>query len=193
MIDPFIAPPIFLVTAVQPIAERLSLSTLPLHAHEVLFAWACYHFGYTIISPIVSNWLFSKTYSPLPARTKLNWNVRTVSFVQSTVICALTVYVRYYDEELRTMDWKGRLWGYSGAGGMVQAFAAGYFLWDVAVSAAHIKILGPGSLAHAISALLVTSLGFVSNALSYMRSNLSLRLFATLANLNSAHSPTTMA
>jgi hypothetical protein len=60
------------------------------------------------------------------------------------------------------MDWKGRVWGYTGAGGMVQGFAAGYFLWDLGVSARHVKVLGLGSLVHAISALLVTSLGFVS-------------------------------
>jgi hypothetical protein len=45
---------------------------------------------------------------------------------------------------------------------MVQGFAAGYFLWDLGVSVRHVDVLGLGSLAHAISALLVTGLGFVS-------------------------------
>jgi hypothetical protein len=60
------------------------------------------------------------------------------------------------------MDWVGRIWGYTGAGGAVQGFAAGYFLWDLIASIVHYNVLGWGSLAHAISALLVTSLGFVS-------------------------------
>jgi len=58
------------------------------------------------------------------------------------------------------MGWEARLWDYSGAGGLVQAFAAGYFLWDVVVSLQYFKVLGPGSLAHAISALLITCVGF---------------------------------
>ena len=60
------------------------------------------------------------------------------------------------------MDWKQRVWGYSGATGMVQGFAAGYFLWDLLTSARDINIHGPGALAHAASALAVSSLGFVS-------------------------------
>lgn len=60
------------------------------------------------------------------------------------------------------MDLAERMWGYTGALGMTQAFAAGYFIWDVKISAANVGILGGGSLAHAVSALLITSLGFVS-------------------------------
>ncbi|TVY75981.1 putative TLC domain-containing protein [Lachnellula suecica] len=47
-------------------------------------------------------------------------------------------------------------------GGAVQGFAAGYFLWDLTASMVHLDVLGWGSLAHAVSALLVTSLGFIS-------------------------------
>ena len=60
------------------------------------------------------------------------------------------------------MDWKERIWGYTGAGGMIQGFAAGYFLWDLLVSAMNIEIFGWGMLAHAISAVVVFSMGFVS-------------------------------
>ena len=60
------------------------------------------------------------------------------------------------------MNARERIWGYTGAMGMTQAFAAGYFAWDVMVSVVHYGVLGPGSLAHAISALVVTNLGFVS-------------------------------
>lgn len=60
------------------------------------------------------------------------------------------------------MNLEERIWGYTGALGMTQAFAAGYFIWDVKISATNVGILGWGSLAHAVSALLITSLGFVS-------------------------------
>lgn len=162
MRDPFLSPPSFLVRAIQPVAERLSLSTLPLHIHEVLFGWASYHFICTTLSPLLSSYLVPQIYNKLNKRTKVNWNVRVVSFIQSSFINTAALYVIFNDVQRGEMDWRGRIWGYSGAGGMVQGFAAGYFLWDLTVSTQYLSILGPGSLAHAISALLVTCLGFVS-------------------------------
>lgn len=58
-------------------------------------------------------------------------------------------------------DWEERLWRYSALGGRVQAFAAGYFIWDVVFSVTHIDVLGMESLIHRIYALLITSIGFV--------------------------------
>ncbi len=60
------------------------------------------------------------------------------------------------------MNWRGRVWGYTGAGGMIQGFAAGYFLWDLMVSSMNVGVFGWGLLAHAVSALVVFSFGFVS-------------------------------
>ena len=57
---------------------------------------------------------------------------------------------------------RDRVWGYTGASGMVQAFAAGYFLWDLVTSAGNLDVHGPGALMHAASALAVSLLGFVS-------------------------------
>jgi hypothetical protein len=59
-------------------------------------------------------------------------------------------------------DWRERLWGYNGAAGMVQGFAAGYFLWDCVVSVLHVDVMGVSSLVHAVCALGVTCIGFVS-------------------------------
>ncbi|TGO07859.1 hypothetical protein BTUL_0241g00020 [Botrytis tulipae] len=58
------------------------------------------------------------------------------------------------------MDWTGRIWGYTGAAGLVQAFAMGYFLWDLMASVVHFNILGWSSLIHALCALLVVGIGF---------------------------------
>ena len=162
MRDPFFPPPLSLVKAIQPIADYSGLSTLPLHVHEVIFALTCYHLIDTIVSPVVSTWLFPSVYPQLPARTKINWNIRVTSSIQSSFITAFALFVIWRDEERKEIDWVGRIWGYTGAGGAVQGFAAGYFLWDLIASTVHLDVLGPGSLAHAISALAVTSLGFVS-------------------------------
>ena len=45
---------------------------------------------------------------------------------------------------------------------MVQGFAAGYFLWDLVISAGNMDVHGPGAVMHAVSALAVSMLGFVS-------------------------------
>lgn len=83
--------------------------------------------------------------------------------MQSCFIVALAFFVILKDQGRGQGGWKGRIDGYTGAGGAVQAMAEGYFLWDLVVSVVNLDALGPGSLAHAISALMVTSLGFVSS------------------------------
>jgi len=59
------------------------------------------------------------------------------------------------------MSWEERVWGYTGAAGMIQGMATGYFLWDLMVTLQHVNVFGLGMLAHALSALLVFSFGFV--------------------------------
>lgn len=161
MRDPF-DPPGFLVKATQPIARSLALRTLPLHAHEILPAFCFYEFVNTVISPRVSTYLFPDVYPKLSRKTKVNWNVHFVSLVQSCFINVVTLWVIYNDRERMHMGWRERVWGYTGATGMVQGFAAGYFLWDLLASIKHVDIHGWGALAHAGSALVISSLGFVS-------------------------------
>lgn len=50
----------------------------------------------------------------------------------------------------------------------VQGFAAGYFLWDLQISAQYIALSGPSALLHAIGALAVTCIGFVCHMTIYM-------------------------
>lgn len=59
------------------------------------------------------------------------------------------------------MDWRERIWGYTGAAGMIQGMAAAYFLWDLMVTVQNVRLFGWGMLAHAIAALIVFSFGFV--------------------------------
>ena len=163
MHDPFpLPPPPLLVKLTNPLANFLALPTLPLHIHEVLLATLSYHLIYAYVSPYLSSRLFPKTYPKLNARTRLNWDVHVVSLVQSLAICTLALWVMWKDEERWAMHWEGRVFGYTGADGMIQGFAAGYFLWDLVVCALNVSVFGWGLLAHAIAALAVFSLGFVS-------------------------------
>lgn len=164
MRDPFPVPPSpLLQTISRPIANLFSLPTLPLHIHEIAISTLLYTFIYAIVSPRLSPILFPRTYPNLNVRTKRNWDVHVVSLAQSSVINVAALWVMWKDSERWGMGWEERVWGYSGAGGMIQAFAAGYFVWDLAICAANVEIFGVGMLAHAVSALVVFALGFVSS------------------------------
>ncbi|PQE07490.1 hypothetical protein CJF30_00007226 [Rutstroemia sp. NJR-2017a BBW] len=158
-LDPF-PPCSFLATAIYPIAEILNLRSLPLHIHEVVLALFFYTFLNFFAPSAISSFLFPNIYPTLPRQTKISWNIPFVSLIQSILICTLALCVRYQDTERWSMDWRGRLWGYTGAGGIVQAFSAGYFLWDLGVNIVHFDILGWSSMLHAICALGLVSLGF---------------------------------
>ena len=169
MLDPFpLSPPLVLVDNVAPISERLHLKTLPLHAHEVLFAFVFYHITQHVVSPLLSRALWPQTYASLKHKTRVKWDVHVVSMIQSILICSMSLWVLAVDEEMGRGDWKGRIWGYSGAAGLVQALAGGYFLWDITVSTYWLNILGIGSLLHAIAAFIITMLGFVSHLLLHI-------------------------
>lgn len=162
MLDPFpLSNPAFLRKAGDIIAHYTGLQALPYHLHEVLIAASLYQFTMSFIAPIVSNWLVPEQYAKLSPRTRFNWNIHFVSLVQSILICGLSYYVLYHDKERPKMGWQERVYGYTGGLGMVQAFTAGYFVWDFYICARWYKMFGFGMLAHAISALTVYSLGFV--------------------------------
>lgn len=164
MHDPFpFHCPEWLHQRIEPIADYLALKTLPLHIHEVILAFTLYYTVHVFVAPAISRLLLPRTYANFNARTKLNWDVHIVSFVQSTLICVLALWVMFHDEERSEMNWLGRVHGYTGAGGLIQAFAGGYFLWDLFITVQHINVFGLGMLAHAVSALFVFSLGFVSH------------------------------
>ena len=161
MKDPFPIPPLaFLVDLTTPFAERFGLATLPLHVHEILFATAFYTVLGSHISPYLSRNLFPRVYSSLPIKTRINWDVHVVALVQAVIVDGLALWLMFADSERNQLDVWERVWGYSEAGGLTQAFAAGYFLWDFWTCLRHVQIFGPGMLAHAISALAVFSLGF---------------------------------
>lgn len=162
MRDPFPIPPIPVLSRMaEPWADRLSLPTLPLHIHEVLLIAACYQFVGSVVSPLISRYFFPAQYAALSRSKRLNWDVHVVSLFQSTTINALALWVMFVDDERRNMDWQERVWGYDGASAMIQALACGYFLWDLIITASNLNIFGLGMLAHAVSALLVYSFGFV--------------------------------
>jgi len=158
--------PAGLAQSIRPISNYLGLTTLPLHIHEALFAYALYETAFRVISPYFSRKLFPARYGKMSRRQRLNWDAHMVSMYQALFINTAALLVILKDParsvQNQSWNWMERLWGYNGAAGMCQAFAAGYFLWDCIVSTVHMDVMGPSSLVHAVAALAVTSIGFVS-------------------------------
>ena len=167
MRDPFPFPPIpALSKAVEPLADLLSFPTLPLHIHEVVGATIFYTFVHTVVSPVLSTKLFPQFYPRNNRAKKANWDAHVVSLIQSVLINGLALWTIFADEERKNMDHEQRVWGYTGASGMVQALACGYFIWDLGITLLNLDIFGLGLLAHAVSALTVYSFGFVRSSRS---------------------------
>ena len=151
------------------LANQFNLRTLPQHADQVLIAGGIYQALFIGVSPALSKAIIPNIYDKFDDRTRTNWNSRVVGFVQAVFICGKALQVITSDPSRHTATVQERLWGYSPALGEVQAYAAGYFLWDIYVSARHQDLFGPTSLAHAVCAFLVTMVGFVSKAMPYQR------------------------
>lgn len=88
--------------------------------------------------------------------------MKCVSFVQSSFISALALVVISLDTQRAAMSLPERIWGYTGAAGMVQAFAVGYFVWDTYIMVRYTRVFGAAMLAHGVACTIVFSLGFVS-------------------------------
>lgn len=139
------------------------LTTLPLHVHQAVAVFLIYECIFTLLSPIISTSLFPNSYGRFPRRTRVNWDARVVSTVQATFVSFMALRVILGDDEGRSsMSRDDRLWGYSPASGRVQAFAAGYFLWDVLLCIRHLDVQGVSALLHGVAALIITVTGFVS-------------------------------
>jgi hypothetical protein len=162
MLDPFPPPPRWLRNWITPLAESFNLYSLPYHIHEVIFTFAFYVWVHFSLSPRLSTILFPRHYPKLPAKTRRNWDVHVVSFVQSTIVNTVALWVMFKDQERNEMSFEERIYGYTGASGLAQAMATGYFLYDLIVSTIYIKTFGIGMFLHGLSAVFVFTLGFVS-------------------------------
>jgi len=143
------------------IANHLHLRTFPLHAEQILTAAGIYQGLFSVVSPAISRWLAPKTYNKLSKETRANWDARAVGFVQAAFISYLALRVILTDPSRPDATVHQRLWGYSSQVGKVQAYTAGYFLWDLYITTRYVKQFGPSAAVHAFCGLFITMLGFV--------------------------------
>ncbi|KAF1944924.1 hypothetical protein EJ02DRAFT_339826 [Clathrospora elynae] len=170
MLDSFPVPAL-LRDASTPLANFLHLRTLPLHIHQVLISYFAYTCIDSILSPYLSARLIPATYDKFPRRTKVQWNMHVTAFINATLLSLAALWVIFHDEERSRLGetWEGRIWGYTGIGGMVQALGAGYFLWDVQVCILNLGIgaVGGLDLLHASVGLAISMMGFRPFGLYY--------------------------
>ncbi len=172
MLDPFFPPIQTLQDLVQPVCDFLHLRSLPPHIHEILIAFTVYQAIFEVIAPPLSHWLLPQRYTKLSWESKLRWNMHCASMVSSCTISALALWTLLNDQERQKMNLNERMWGYTGAAGLVQALATGYFLFDLVVMLRYIKVFGLGMLAHASSCLVTYTLGFVRSIILLTKVNI---------------------
>lgn len=160
MFDPI--PPIpTLQQLVTPICHALHLDSLPSHIHEIVGAVLVYHIIFEYLAAPISNLFFAQNYRSLSRESKLRWNMHCASMVSCCFITTCAASVMYIDGERRGMNLEQRVWGYTGAAAMVQAFATGYFVFDLLVMMRYHDVFGTGMLMHAVSCVITYTLGFV--------------------------------
>nr|OQO26831.1 hypothetical protein B0A51_06492 [Rachicladosporium sp. CCFEE 5018] len=142
------------------LSRALHLHTLPLHANTLLLSALTYQTLFSLVSPPLSRRLAPRSYPAFPLKTRLNWDTRVTGLVQAVFICTAALRVIASDPTRVGSTWETRLWGYSPAAGKVQAWAAGYFLWDILISTRWVDMYGPTALMHAVAAFVVTMIGF---------------------------------
>jgi hypothetical protein len=145
------------------VVDPLGLQALPNHIQEIAFAFILYHTIFTYLAPWVSMRCFPQSYRTLDRRGALDWNLQCVSLVQSLLICGLALWTLAKLDGTK-LTAAQRIWGYSPLTGTVQAFAAGYFLWDLSMMTQHLQDLGWPMFVHALSCFTVYMLSFVSDA-----------------------------
>lgn len=156
MLDPFPPPAWFRENVSGPLALYLRLPALSHHAHESVIALVTYQLIHSYLSPFLSQWLSPRHYPNLSPAAKLNWHTHVVSSVHSVLISTITVWIMLNDEEWILMSSEPvgaveRVYGYTGALGLLAAFAQGYFIYHLIMATVHFKVFGIGTLSHAIS------------------------------------------
>ena len=144
------------------LANHLNLETFPPHANQVIATAAIYQGLFSVVAPVISKQLLPEQYQKFSPETKINWSVRITSLVQAVFICAKALHVIFTDPSRPEATASQRLWAYSRQSGDVQAYAAGYFLWDIYVSTRFASQYGSSASIHGIAALIITMIGFVS-------------------------------
>ncbi|KAK9464076.1 TLC domain-containing protein [Lipomyces oligophaga] len=153
MYDPLaIEYPESLKVTIDSICTSIGLPAFADHVHEFVLAFCLYQ-GLFLLGPLFGS--FVQSYKTLSLRTRINFDIHIVSQVQCILILALS-FPAFFDPVLQS----DHLFAYSPYGGLVYAFALGYFAWDTYISVKYVKWFGVGFALHGIASFTVFLLSF---------------------------------
>lgn len=149
------------------------------HVHEILISFILYQF---IINPIVAKWInkfvFRSHYNQISKRDQINFDIHTVSMIQSILCVAILYPVMWLPVNLPLFGY------YNEYASMISAVTVGYFIWDLYVCVKYFKLFGAGFLAHAIGSLLVMLCGLRPSFQQWIAKFLIFEISTPFANVN---------
>ncbi|EGW34926.1 uncharacterized protein SPAPADRAFT_132553 [Spathaspora passalidarum NRRL Y-27907] len=159
-------------------------SNLAAHWHEILASFLFYLIVQELSGPIFSR-VMGPTYTKLPKRTKVNFDVHVASMVQCVVSFVLLV-AHFNNEHFlnREQDPVNSLVGTTPFGCMVCSVTVGYFLWDIYVCTRYYRLFGLGFLFHGFAAAYAMGAGLLPYCQPWAGAFLTFELSTPFVNLN---------
>lgn len=154
------------------------------HWHEIVGAAIFYFTIQATVKPLATL-ILGKTYTTLPKKTRIDFDIHIVSMVQCIVSIVLTFY--HFNNphwQNRSNDPVNSLLGSTPFGGMVGAVSAGYFIWDIWVCARYFDIFGVGFLLHGGAALFGMICTLIPYCQPWTASFLAFEISTPFVNLN---------
>lgn len=136
----------FLKWSLDPTAKNLYYR----HGHEIVASFLMYQFVlYPLVAPFLNRVIFGKHYTEKDEADKVNFDIHTVSMIQSIVSCYLIWPLLWIPFGYNVITY------YNSYASMVSSVSIGYFLWDLYVCLKYYRLFGIGFLFHAVAALSV--------------------------------------
>lgn len=152
------------------------------HWHEVVFFTAVFH-GIMLVAPLINSKIFGKFYDDLAEKdqkTKLNFDIRIVSFVQAVVSVLFCIPMF-----LHPLFLENPVRGTYPFAALVNSFTVGYFIWDLLYCCVfHYDMFGPEFLFHAFGALTVFGATYIPFCQPYLCSFLIYELSTPFVQLH---------
>ncbi|KAI5962828.1 hypothetical protein KGF57_001397 [Candida theae] len=159
-------------------------SVLATHWHEIVAAAVFYFTLQAIVKPLATR-ILGKTYTSLPKKTQIDFDIHVVSMVQSIISIVITYY------HFNNPHWRNRsndpvnsLLGSTPFGSMGSAISIGYFVWDMWVCVRYFDIFGVGFLFHGAAAFFVIACALIPYCQPWLGSFLVFELSTPFVNLN---------
>lgn len=136
---------------VQAASNKVGLRELPAYLDTIVFFFLLFQFTYSFLGEYLTRLLIPKKWDTFPQRVKVDWKIRCVSMIQSTILGPGSLFVVFGNWEARQQ--KGlveRLFTTNDAELQLATVAFAYMLWHLLAMVYHYKQYGPGMFVHGL-------------------------------------------